>query len=116
MLKGQEGWEFCSGPLPFSEGVSALGTGLVPSPIKGRRGQGASKLGSCASFLPNPFNDGKRFSKDFCHPEMGGFPKLREDGTSSQSPRQAWRGEQSGVQGRTLFGRPGGPAGFCLFG
>lgn len=66
---------FCSGPFPSSEGVGALGTGLVPSTIKGPgEASELQSLGSCASFLPNPFNDGKCFSKDSCHSERGDFP------------------------------------------
>lgn len=69
--KGQEG----SGPFPSSEGAGALGTGLVPSTIKGPGGATAlQSQGSCTSFLPNPFNGGKCFSKDVCHPEEGDFP------------------------------------------
>lgn len=77
VLKGQAGWlrAFRCGPFPSAAGAGALGTGLGPSTIKGPGGANKlQSLGGSASFLANPFNDGKCFSKDFCHSEKGDFP------------------------------------------
>lgn len=65
---------FRCGPFPSSAGAGALGTELEPSTIKGPGGANKlQSLGGSASFLANPFNDGKCFSKDFCHSEKGDF-------------------------------------------
>lgn len=84
---------FCSGPFPSSEGVGALGTGLVPSTIKGPgEASELQSLGSCASFLPNPFNDGKCFSKDSCHSERGDFPPSQGRMACLRGAQAQWGG------------------------
>ena len=91
---------FCFEPFPSSEGVGALGTGLVPSTIKGPGGaKELQSLGSCASFLPDPFNDGKCFSEDFCHSEKGDFsPSQRRMALLPRAPADPC-GKRGAVKG-----------------
>ena len=111
VLKGQEGWgEFCSGPLPFSEGVSALGTGLVPSPIKGQEGPRSFKAEEAVpAFFQIPLMMGSVSLKTSVIQRWEAFPKLREDGTSSQSLGRNGRGEQSGCKEEAALWEPGAP-------
>ena len=111
VLKGQEGWgEFCSGPLPFSEGASALGTGLVPSPIKGQEGPRSFKAEEAVpAFFQIPLMMGSVSLKTSVIQRWEAFPKLREDGTSSQSLGRNGRGEQSGCKEEAALWEPGAP-------
>ena len=104
------------GPLPFTEGVRALGTGLVPSPIKGQDGPRSFKAEEAVPvFFQIPLMMGSVSLKTSVIQRWEAFPKLREDGTSSQSPGGNGRENSQGARKRQLFGNPE-PHGSCLAG